>query len=297
MRIEGRYRDQREVRNYSEALDIAGGLASREPFEWHEMVLQQLNAVVLRRLENDMDGAFRTGPVTVGGGFYSAPNAAVVPRLVAALMDWLRTTDVHPLVRSALLHLNLAAIHPWFDGNGRTTRIACLLDLDRLIHAPELISIEPSLAADQDTYFRRLRDAVGMSWDPGNHVATEWVDWYVGLHVDALRAGRESNEAIRRDVVTILAALERRGEEADWGPIVLTSAFGAFRASLVQRMYGNSSSAARAMVGRLVDAGWLIAEGQTRGRLYRPSRRVDELSLESPTAARRWAQAEDSESR
>jgi hypothetical protein len=35
-----------------QALEIAVGLASREPFEWHEMVLQQLHAVVLRGLES-----------------------------------------------------------------------------------------------------------------------------------------------------------------------------------------------------------------------------------------------------
>ena len=295
MRIEGRERDQREVRNYSTALGLAAELGGRESFEWHEMVLQQLNAAVMRGLENDTRGAYRTGPVTVGAGFYAAPNAASVPALMATLVDWLEATELHPLVRVSLLHLNLAAIHPWFDGNGRTMRIVCQLDLGRVVRAPHLVNIEPVLAADQDGYFRRIRDAVGMSWDPENHVASAWVDWYVGLHLDALREGLALDEATRQDMTVILAALERRGEDADWGPVILTAAYGEFTTRLIQGMYGNSSSATRVMVGRLVDAGWLLSTGETRGRTYHPSDLVASLGLASPGLARRLARAEPSE--
>lgn len=285
----GSDRDRREVLNYAEAQDLAVSLGRREPFEWHELMLQQLNATVLRGLEHDTRGGYRTEPVTAGGGFYAAPNAAVVPRLMATLLDWLRSTEAHPVVRAALLHLNLVAIHPWFDGNGRTTRLACQLDLDRTVRAPELIGVEPALAADQHGYFRRIRQAVGMSWDPENHTATEWIDWYAGLHLDALRAGRAVVEATQHDIIVILGALERRDEPAEWGPIILTAAFGAFVASRIQRMYGHSASAARAMLARLTTAGWIVPEGETRGRVYRPSERVSGLGLLSPEAARRWA--------
>mgnify|MGYP001544511277 FL=1 len=285
MRVEGQERDQREVRNYAAALDLAEDFLARESFEWQESVLQQLNAAILRGLEHDTRGAYRTGPVTVGGGFYAAPSHAVVPAFVSSLVDWLGRTTLHPLVRTALLHLNLAAIHPWFDGNGRTTRIACLLDISRIVSVPGWVNIEPALATDQDGYFRRIRDAVGMSWDPQNHVASEWVEWYVGLHLSVLRQGIAIDEAERRDAQVITAALEERGQPADWGPIILTAAYGPFGTSLIAPMYDLSDSATRAMVGRLVSAGWLIGEGRTRGRVYRPSERVTQLGLESPRLA------------
>ena len=166
LRPEGSAKDRREVRNYSEALDLAIGLSRREPFEWHELLLQQLNATVLRGLEADQRGAYRSVPVTAGGGFYLAQNAAAAPALMGTLVEWLRVTGAHPLVRSALLHLNLVAIHPWLDGNGRTTRLAALMDVDRVVRATELVSIEPALAADRAGYFGRIRHAVGMSWIP-----------------------------------------------------------------------------------------------------------------------------------
>jgi len=291
MRVEGRERDQREVRNYATALDLAEDYRVREPFEWHESVLQQLNALVLRGLEHDIRGAYRTGPVTVGGGFYSAPNHATVPALVSALVDWIGGTTVHPLVRTALLHLNLAAIHPWFDGNGRTIRVACLLDIGRFVPVRGWISIEPALAADQDGYFRRIREAVGMSWDPENHVAGEWVGWYAGLHLQTLRQGIAVDEAERRDAQVITAALESRAEPVEWGPVILTTAYGPFGTSLIAGMYGLSDSAARAMVGRLADSGWLEGRGRTRGRTYRPTERVERLELESPRLAREVAES------
>ncbi len=49
------------------------------------------------------------------------------------------------------------------------------------------------------------------------------------------------------------------------------------------------------MVGRLVDAGWLLSTGQTRGRTYHPSDLVVGLGLESPSLARMMARAEPSE--
>ncbi len=289
LRVEASTRDRREVTNYAGAMDLALRLASEDSFGWREAVLQQLNALVLRDLEHDTLGAYRGEPVTAGGGLFAAPDAVHVPRLMAALVAWLQQTDLHPLVRSALLHINLVAIHPWLDGNGRTTRIACLLDLDRAVRATELIRIEPALASDQAGYFRRIREATGTSWTPENHTTTAWVDWYVGLHLDALRDGRAMVEATQVDIVIILAALEGRDEPAEWGPIILTAAFGGFVASRIQRMYGNSASAARAMIGRIVGAGWLEAEGETRARVYYRTELIDGLGLGSPAAARRWA--------
>lgn len=288
-RVDAHERDIREVRNYAAALDLVADIVSRGSFEWQELALQQLNASVMRGLPHDTRGQYRAGPVTVGGGFYSAPNAASVAALTGSLLGWARETDTHPLVRAALLHLNLVAIHPWFDGNGRTTRIACLLDLSPVAPRPGWVDIEPLLAADQEGYFRRIRDALGMSWDPQNHVVGEWVEWYAGLHVTALRHALELEEAERRDVMVILAALEERGEDPAWGPLILTSAYGAFTVGMVSRSYDLSSSALRAMIGRLVEAGWLEQQGRTRGRTYRPSSRVDALGLASPVLARAGA--------
>src|SRR5262249_47033047 len=158
---------------------------------------------------------------------YEAPHHTQVPVLMDTLVAWLRQeTDLHPLIRTALLHLNLVAIHPWFNGNGRSARILSQLELMRTVRAPELISIEPALEAQQATYYERIRLALGPSYSPDRHSATEWVEWYVQLHTARLEEGERLNHATMHDIVTVLGALERRGEPSEWGPIVHLAAFG-----------------------------------------------------------------------
>ncbi len=78
---------------------------------------------------------------------------------MAVLVDWLRrSTDMSTLIRVALLHLNLVAIHPFNDGNGRTARLlASMALMERGIEATELISIEAYLRRHRDEYISMLQ--------------------------------------------------------------------------------------------------------------------------------------------
>jgi Fic family protein len=280
-----------EARNYDVALGLAANFAQDPAFEWSELVLRMINGALMRDLEDDTQGQYRTGPVGVGT-VYQAPDWQAVPRLTAFLVDWLRTSQAHPLIRTALLHLNLVAIHPWFNGNGRSARILSQLELMQTVHAPELISIEPELEAQQETYYARIREALGPTYAPDRHSATEWIAWYVDLHACRLEDGQRLNLATMHDIVTVLRALEHRGEPAEWGPLVHLAAFGAFSTRLIQDAYQSSPSTARSLAARLIEAGWIVAHGQTRGRHYVGTDRVRALQLRGPELASRWARAQ-----
>jgi Fic family protein len=75
-------------------------------------------------------------------GVFTGPSPLVVQGLMDQLIEWLRGADrTPPLIRSALLHLNIIAIHPFNDGNGRTARILAAMELVQDgIRSPELIS-------------------------------------------------------------------------------------------------------------------------------------------------------------
>lgn len=276
-----------EAQNYDAALGLAHNFAHDAAFEWTELVFRMINGAVMRDLEDDTHGRYRTGPVGVGN-YYEAPDALGVPGLMATLVHWLRTTDAHPLVRTALLHLNLVAIHPWSNGNGRSARILSQLELMRTVEAPELISVEPDIESQQDTYYARIRDAVGPRYTPERHSATEWVAWYVHLHACRLAFGQRLNHATMHDIVTVLSALERRGEPVEWGPVIHMAAFGPITTREIQGACNNCSpSAARALAGRLASAGWIEAHGQTKGRHYAGTDRVRTLQLRGPELVRR----------
>jgi hypothetical protein len=279
-----------EARNYDSALGLAASLAQDPAFEWSELVLRLINADVMRDLEDDTQGQYRNDRVGVGT-VYEAPDWHEVPALMASLVDWLRTPDVHPLVRTALLHLNIVAIHPWFNGNGRAARILSQLELMRTVRAPELTSIEPALEAQQDAYYQRIRDALGPTYTPDRHSTSEWIEWYVGLHTERLGEGQRLNNATMHDIVTILGALERHEDPSDWGPLVHLAAFGPFVTRAIMDAYGNSPSAARALAARLTATGWLTPHGETRGRYYVGTERVRALQLRGPELLARWASA------
>lgn len=79
-------------------------------------------------------GHWRSSGVGVLAGnqvVHMAPPASQVPRLMADLLQWLATTDAHPLIASAAFHYEFEFIHPFSDGNGRMGRLWQTLILSR----------------------------------------------------------------------------------------------------------------------------------------------------------------------
>lgn len=128
-------------------------------------------------------GQWRAGPVYVTDprdpsiAAYTAPAAEDVPDLMAELVDWLNLSDeAHPLVKAAMAHLHLVAIHPWSDGNGRMSRSLQTLMIAREgVLAPEFSSIEAWLGRPGNTweYYREL-NARGSQYLPEQDVSS-WI--------------------------------------------------------------------------------------------------------------------------
>lgn len=108
---------------------------------------------------------------------YTAPDPESVPGLMRELIDWLNAgDDTHPLVRAAMAHLHLVAIHPWADGNGRMSRsLQTLLIAREGVLAPEFSSIEAWLGRPGNTweYYRELNH-LGATYQPDQDVSG-WV--------------------------------------------------------------------------------------------------------------------------
>jgi fido (protein-threonine AMPylation protein) len=282
-----------EVLNYNAALGDATSLALTPSFEWAESTIRMFNHVILRELPGDQQGRYRTEPVTVGR-FYQGPDHAAVPGLMGALVEWLAQPREHALVRVALLHLNIVAIHPWRDGNGRTARVLSSLELMRTgrVGAPELISIEPYLAEHRDEYFARLAETLGPTYAPDLHPATPWVEYFIEVSVGRLNFEDRVREAMPQDIGTIIQALERAGNPLEWGPVLHWAAVTPVRTRGVAELYGRSMSRARAWLGEMARAGWLERHGRTRGAIYEPTSRLRDLPLRVPALMEAHASGE-----
>ena len=67
-------------------------------------------------------GCFRSRPVGVvdkqGNVLHFGTLPDYVPGLVVELLDWVRDSEFHMLIKSCVFHYELELIHPFSDGNG-----------------------------------------------------------------------------------------------------------------------------------------------------------------------------------
>lgn len=284
----------REVENYNRALNLARDAALRPDFEWSHDLIHLINASVMEGLPRDTRGNYRAEQdEEIHVGIFRGPSPLVVQGLMDELVAWLRASPSHRLIRSALLHLNLIAIHPFNDGNGRTARILASVELvlDG-VRAPELISIEAYLRRNRDEYIEMLRTTLGHSYDPENHPATLWLEYYTRISLDRLAVRNLVTDAVPADVGILFAALADNGDPVAWASALLAARVSRLRTAHLARMTGRSMPAARAELGRMARAGWLVPTGQTRGRWYAPAERLADLPLRVPELMRMMAAGE-----
>ncbi len=126
MTIKGKpLKDHLEAKDHQEALDFLYELISEKRCTISEQLIRQFHQLVVRETEKEWAGRYRNGAVIIGGAKHMPPDALDVPRRMTNLIQWLKKNDgkLHTVELAAVLHHTLAAIHPFFDGNGRTARL------------------------------------------------------------------------------------------------------------------------------------------------------------------------------
>lgn len=100
-------------------------------------------------------GKLRTVSVFISGSEYVPPPPELLPERMAELGRWLsgNARRIHPVRCAALLHLAIAEIHPFVDGNGRTARLAMNLVLVKNGYRPA--SVPPLLRNEYLTALER----------------------------------------------------------------------------------------------------------------------------------------------
>lgn len=118
-------KDHLAAKDHKEALDFLYELVSGKRCTISEHLVRQLHQLVVQETEKEWAGRYRNGAVIIGGAKHIPPDALDVPRQMAGMMQWLKKNErkMHTIELSAILHHKLAAIHPFFDGNGRTARL------------------------------------------------------------------------------------------------------------------------------------------------------------------------------
>ncbi len=136
-------KDKKEVLNYLKALDSIPEYADKKGIDV-KLFLKIHKTVTIGTLRDDNDcGIFRKKQVFVGKrvfdgtGFkevveYTPPDKKDVPRLVDEFLEWLnsdKASKINPVTLAGIVHYEIARIHPFVDGNGRTARLMASLVL------------------------------------------------------------------------------------------------------------------------------------------------------------------------
>lgn len=119
-------------------------IKEKEPItEWN---IKNIHQLVLKDIDNENAGKYRTEPVTIKGATHIPPSYLIVPELMEKLiLNYDNWSQYHPIIRAALLHGELVKIHPFVDGNGRTSRLIMNLSLMNNGYLPIIIKKEKRL--------------------------------------------------------------------------------------------------------------------------------------------------------
>ncbi|SDE06935.1 Fic family protein [Pedobacter soli] len=148
-------REHFEAFNHEKAIDYLYTLV-KENYILRSIDILSLHGLVLRSIEDDYAGRLRNGGVRIVGANFTPPNANKVSDLLDELIIFVNDNPLglNDIVLSTIFHHKLVWIHPFFDGNGRTVRLAMNLLLMRKGFPPAII-----LKADRKKYYEALNQA------------------------------------------------------------------------------------------------------------------------------------------
>ena len=130
---------------------------------------------------------------------YTPPPAHDVPVLMHELVEWLNAPgDVHPVLASGAAQFQLVHIHPFLDGNGRTSRLLSTLCLYRSGYDfKRLFTISEYYDRDRSAFYRAIQSVRELDMD-----LTRWLEFYTeGLATQLDEVKARGERAIRRDVL------------------------------------------------------------------------------------------------
>ena len=158
-------KDIAEVKN---AYEIYERLDELDPYSVDDLLTA--HGIMTRGLVEE-SGMFRTRPVGVvdseGHVLHFGTLPQYVPDLVMELLNWVKTSEVHMLIRSCVFHYEFELIHPFADGNGRVGRLWHTLLLSKWNPAFAWLPVESIIHDRQQEYY----DAINVSNDAGESTA------------------------------------------------------------------------------------------------------------------------------
>ncbi|WP_209390565.1 Fic family protein [Chryseobacterium sp. RR2-3-20] len=113
-----------EAINHQHAIEYIKELAQEKQII-SERDLLQIHSLILQGIDNPNAGKYRNVQVLISGAKHIPPQPYLVAKEMESLFIWYNENKdkLHPIELSAEMHERLVTIHPFIDGNGRTSRL------------------------------------------------------------------------------------------------------------------------------------------------------------------------------
>lgn len=171
-------REHFEAINHKEAILFIEELASKKE-QLTEHSIKQIHSLILTNIDNANKGTYRKTNVIISGAQHKPPqNIEVASRMENFIKEYeINKKNLHPVELASWVHIEFVGIHPFIDGNGRTSRLLMNLELIKAGYPPVVIRVEDRLeyyqaldkahTAGDDTLFLELMEKVAeKSFEP-----------------------------------------------------------------------------------------------------------------------------------
>ncbi len=197
---------EQEIRNYYLALEfLETKLANRESIS--KKLILDVQKIICKGESSEKIGI--RGPMPAGVLFavwnddgtpaYIPPEYKDIELLLDQLIEYIKKSDDHPLIKAAIIHYQLVTIHPFEDGNGRTARIISSYYLSLCGYGFKNIgSLEEYMSYDIDEYYDSIQMGLPILYYDGRnnppHIEI-WVKYF--LRIFKLYASKVVSIAIK----------------------------------------------------------------------------------------------------
>ena len=170
-------REHFEAINHKEAILFLEDLVSDKQ-DLSERIIKDIHSLILKNIDNANAGKYRNINVRISGAEHIPPNHVLLADRMRDLIEQYKSwSNLHPVEQAAMLHSEFVKIHPFVDGNGRTSRLLMNLALMQHGYPPAILPVSKRLryynALDKahvdneyDDFINLIIEIVGESFEP-----------------------------------------------------------------------------------------------------------------------------------
>ena len=250
---------EQEVRNYFLALNYLEEKAKKKEKFTKKLILD-VQKFVEKGASEEKIGL--RGPMPPGVLFavydsltgepdYIPPEYIDIPELLDELVEYVNTTDDHPLIVAAVVHYQLVTIHPFEDGNGRTARLLSGYVLDINGYGFNGIgSLEEYFAYDVNEYYESIQMGLPALYYSGRNDPPQpeiWLNYFLRMvQLYSNKVCKLSERSYTEEITGSLSYLKEKEKELllflinqykrEFTPIEVSKEFAVTNKTIINRL-------------------------------------------------------------